>query len=114
MTKSNDNDLSYLTARQNLRETEQLEGIEPLERDDECPEAHELLNALLNKITPDLMKEIRTEAALARWAWIEKHTAGCIYCSESTRSLERCLNKEPLPELPKDVEDPVAPLDYER
>ena len=101
MTKPNDNAISILTALQHLRDTERRQGIEPLQRRDECPQPSELIAFTLGHV--DSRHTIADTAAR-----VEKHVAECVYCQIALKSLRSALADEPLPAMPVHFEDPVA------
>src|SRR5262245_57916688 len=95
MTKPNDNLVPYLTALQHLRDAES-QGIEPLQRQDDCPQPSDLMQVALG------------QAATSTAAQVEKHATDCLYCRAALRSLRSALADEPLPEMPEDVGDSVG------
>src|SRR4051812_18224043 len=101
MTKPNDTPISYLTALQHLRETEHRQGIEPLQRQDDCPEPSDLLDYALSEAG---VGDANPESA----ARIARHTVDCIYCQSALRSLKAALSGEQPTEMSQDVEDAAA------
>jgi hypothetical protein len=96
MSKPNDNPISYLTALKHLRDRERQQGIEPLQRGEDCLSPTELALVALGRATPEC-------AARA-----QKHLEGCVYCKAALAAMRSMVNDEPLPDLPDDGEDPTG------